>query len=154
VRIDLKLLNWSVKKLADGRVKTYWYAWRGGPRLVGEPGTPEFVASYNAAVATRAPKIAADKTLTDLIRGYLKGGRFNNTLSPRTQSDYRKILDRVEKKFGTMPPAAAKRPETRGILRRWRDELSVASARQADYTWSVMSAARSASTGRPMTARC
>jgi hypothetical protein len=27
----------------------YWYAWRGGPRLRGEPGSPEFIESYHAA---------------------------------------------------------------------------------------------------------
>jgi len=30
--------------------RSYYYAWRGGPRLRGEPGTPEFMASYNEAV--------------------------------------------------------------------------------------------------------
>ncbi len=33
---------------ARGRVvKTYWYAWKGGPRLAAEPGSPEFIATYN-----------------------------------------------------------------------------------------------------------
>jgi hypothetical protein len=32
--------------------KTYHYAWRGGPPLRGEPGSPAFIASYNEAVAT------------------------------------------------------------------------------------------------------
>jgi hypothetical protein len=31
----------------------YHYAWRGGPRLVGEPGSPEFIASYTAAHQNR-----------------------------------------------------------------------------------------------------
>ena len=31
------------KVKAKGRV--YYYAWRGGPRLTGEPGSPEFVSS-------------------------------------------------------------------------------------------------------------
>lgn len=26
--------------------QTYWYAWRGGPRLRGQPGTPDFITSY------------------------------------------------------------------------------------------------------------
>ena len=45
MRIDLKGLNWSNKRLADCTLRTYWYAWRGGPLLRGQPGTPEFVAS-------------------------------------------------------------------------------------------------------------
>ena len=45
VRVDLKGI---AKARAKGR--TYYYAWRGGPRLRGEPGSPEFVASYNEAI--------------------------------------------------------------------------------------------------------
>jgi hypothetical protein len=51
MRVRLKGLNCSRKKLANGEITTYWYAWRGGPRLDGEPGTPEFMASYNRAGA-------------------------------------------------------------------------------------------------------
>jgi hypothetical protein len=54
VRVRLKGLNFSRKRLADGTLRTYWYAWRNGPLLRGEPGTPEFIASYNAAVAIKA----------------------------------------------------------------------------------------------------
>ena len=58
MRIRLKGINSYTAKLADGTTKTYWYAWKGGPRLMGEPGTPEFVASYNEAAAQKikAPK--------------------------------------------------------------------------------------------------
>ncbi len=51
MRVRLKGLNCTRKKLANGEIVIYWYAWRGGPRLNGQPGTPEFIASYNAAVA-------------------------------------------------------------------------------------------------------
>ena len=138
MRITLKKLNWSVKRLADGTTKTYWYAWRGGPLLKGQPGTPEFSASYMKALAAKAAD--GKKTFADLIRDYQKGAYFNKVLSPRTRSDYKKKLIEIEAKFGAMPLAACERKETRGVLRRWRDELSVKSARQADYTWSIMSA--------------
>jgi hypothetical protein len=49
-----------------GRV--YWYAWRGGPRLEGEPGTPAFIASYNQAIEEyRAPD---NSRFRSLITGY------------------------------------------------------------------------------------
>ena len=47
MRIRLK----GITGLADGTRRTYWYTWKGGPPPRGEPGTPEFVASYNEAVA-------------------------------------------------------------------------------------------------------
>ena len=53
MRINVKGLNWANVTLADGTSETYWYAWKGGPRLQGEYGSPEFIASYNAAIATK-----------------------------------------------------------------------------------------------------
>ena len=54
MRIRLKGINSKRKRLAKGSFRTYYYAWKGGPPLCGEPGTPEFIASYNAAVAQKA----------------------------------------------------------------------------------------------------
>ena len=48
VKVELKGV---AKVTAKGRA--YWYAWRGGPRLSGEPGSPEFIASYNEAIEQR-----------------------------------------------------------------------------------------------------
>ena len=53
MRIRLKGLNSITKKLADGTLRTYWYAWKSGPPLRGKPGTPEFIASYNEAAARK-----------------------------------------------------------------------------------------------------
>ena len=55
VRVRLKGINSVTKTLKDGTTVTYWYAWKGGPRLDGEPGDPEFIASYNRAVASMVP---------------------------------------------------------------------------------------------------
>jgi len=48
VKVDLKGI---AKVTAKGH--TYYYAWRGGPRLRGDPGSPEFMASYNEAIEDR-----------------------------------------------------------------------------------------------------
>ena len=37
------------KRLASGQVVEYHYAWRGGPRLAGEPGSAEYLRSLLAA---------------------------------------------------------------------------------------------------------
>jgi len=55
VRVRLKGVNFATKTLADGTLRKYWYAWRGGPLLRGEPGTPEFVASYAPRLSRREP---------------------------------------------------------------------------------------------------
>jgi integrase len=74
------------------------------------------------------------------IRDYQNSGHFNKVLSSRTRADYRKKLIEIEREFGDMPLSACELKGTRGELRRWRDQLSVKSPRQADYTWSIMSA--------------
>src|SRR5262245_6651546 len=132
MRVDLKGLHSAPRTLADGTKKTYWYAWRGGPALKGEPGSPEFIASYNSAVAFKVPD-DKNKTLACLIRDYKASGHFTKTISERTRADYSKILGKVEDKFGDMPLKATDRKETRGIFMRWRDELCARSVRQADY---------------------
>jgi hypothetical protein len=50
IKVDLKGVHTVTTK--RGR-KKYRYAWRGGPLLCGEPGTREFVVSYNKAIESR-----------------------------------------------------------------------------------------------------
>ena len=68
MRIRLKGLNSKRKRLADGSFKTYYWAWKGGPALRGEPGTPEFIASYNEAVAQKV--VPPRGTLLSLLQQY------------------------------------------------------------------------------------
>jgi len=42
-KINLK----GVAKVA-AKGKTYYYAWRGGPRIMADIGTPEFIEEFNA----------------------------------------------------------------------------------------------------------
>jgi hypothetical protein len=44
MRVRLKGIHPNYKKLADGSIKHYVYAWRGGPRIERELGSPEFFA--------------------------------------------------------------------------------------------------------------
>jgi integrase len=132
MRVRLKGLH-EVK--SHGRV--YCYAWRGGPRIESDaaPGTPEFVAAYNAAIARKAPKVPG--TFQDLITLYENSTEFTGR-SKRTKSDYRKHLRAIEKKWGKLPLAAISDPRLRGDFKEWRDKLARKSLRQADYAWSVL----------------
>jgi hypothetical protein len=135
MRIKAKGLHYTVAKLADGTTKTYWYAWRGGPRLTGEYGAPEFIASYNAACATKVP--APEGRLLALTQGYQKSQDFLG-LRERTRADYVKQIAKIEQRFGDMPNKALADPRTRGVFLDWRDELALQSKRQADYAWQVL----------------
>jgi len=96
MRVRLKGINRATKRLADGTKRTYWYAWRGGPLLQGEPGTPEFVASYNEAVARKAAKPRG--TLLSLLQQYQASEDFTG-LAPSTRRGYIALIRRIEGAF-------------------------------------------------------
>jgi integrase len=135
MRIRLKGLNCSRKKLANGEIVTYWYAWRGGPRLDGQPGSAEFIASYNRAVA----ELPKEQTGTlDFILDKFQDSDAFLSRAPRTQSDYRKLLRAIANEFGDFPLTALADRKARGEFMEWRDGLAKRSRRQADYAWSVL----------------
>jgi hypothetical protein len=53
VRVQIKGIHKVRWRLANGEIAVYYYAWRGGPGLVGEPGGPKFMQSYSEAIASR-----------------------------------------------------------------------------------------------------
>src|SRR5215469_2565490 len=135
MRINVKGLHWTTVTLADGTKKTYWYAWRGGPRLVDEYRSGEFIASYNAAIATKVA--APEGRLLALTQGYQQSQDFLG-LRERTRIDYIKQIAKIEQRFGDAPLKALADPRTRGVFLDWRDELALKSKRQADYAWTVL----------------
>lgn len=135
MRVNLKGLNFTTKRLADGSLRTYRYAWRGGPLLRGELGTPEFIASYNEAVATKVQP--ATGTLLSLLQDFQVATDFTD-LRDRTRSDYIKQIKLIESEFATFPLAALADRRSRGVFLDWRDKLAARSRRQADYAFQVL----------------
>ena len=135
MRVRLKGINSKTKVLADGTKRTYWYAWKGGPRIEGLPGTPEFMASYNAAVSTR--KAPAAGVMLSILQGYQASAVFTNR-SDLTRRDYIRHIKAIEAEFGDFPLGALTDRRTRGEFMAWRDRLATRSRRQADYAWSVL----------------
>lgn len=131
VKIDLKGI---IKVTSKG--KTYRYAWRGGPRLRGEPGTPEFVASYNEAVENRrAPDASRFRSVVTLY----KASKDYSTLADSTRRNWTPWLDRISDYFGDLRIAQFDRPEKiRPVIRRWRNQW-VDRPRTADYAMQVLS---------------
>jgi integrase len=136
MRVLLKGIHASPKRLADGTQKTYYYAWKGGPPLRGEPGSPEFVASYNEAVAQKVPPSTG--TLLALLFRFQKSGEFQFSIEPRTRRDYIKQIKRIERAFGDFPIKGLADTRARDIFLKWRDELAQTSLRQADYAYGTL----------------
>jgi len=135
MRVRLKGINRVSKRLSDGRSVTYWYAWKGGPRLPGKPGDPEFIAAYNAAAAQKV--LPPTGTLLSILQGFQLSHEFLG-LADRTRSDYVRQIKLIEKEFGDFPLSAMTDRRTRGEFMAWRDKLALRSRRQADYAWVVL----------------
>ena len=88
MRVNLKGINRVTKRLADGRSETYHYAWKGGPRLRGKPGSAEFHASYNEAVATR--KAPPEGVMLSVLKGFQQSQDFLGWLTAPAPTTSRK----------------------------------------------------------------
>ena len=136
MRVLLKGINSKRKRLADGSYKTYYWAWKGGPPLHGEPGTPKFIASYNEAAARKVTPPTG--VLLSLAQGYQASEDFRK-LAASTKRSYIALIKRIESKFGDFPLSALTDRRTRGVFLDWRDKIAVGSGRrQADYAWTVL----------------
>jgi integrase len=131
VQVNLKGL---VKVKAKGN--TYWYAWRGGPRLRGEPGSPEFMASYNEAVEDRR---TPDKNRFRFVVADYKSSNDYKKLAQSTRDQWGKWLDRISIHFGELRTKQFDRPEKiRPVIRQWRNKWAD-TPRTADYGMQVLS---------------
>ena len=131
VMVDLKGIHTVTSK---GR--TYYYAWRGGPRLRGEPGSPEFHASYNEAIQER--RTPDQSRFRMLVTLYRSSADYKN-LAPSTKMNWASWLDRVGEYFGDLRIAQVDRlEEIRPVIRRWRNQWAD-KPRTADYALQVLS---------------
>lgn len=125
---------WFQKRiLADGRLVRYGYLGRGkGSVGLGREGTAEFVINLAAALK-REP---ASGTVEYLIFQYKCSPEFAR-LADRTKADYRKLLDKIQAKFGPLSLRAMADREIARHLFAWRDSMA-ATPRRADYAVQVL----------------
>lgn len=138
--IDLAGVHFIRHELAKG-TRWYVYAWRGGPKImeaqtVLKPAlTPEAVAAYNEAHASKAAKPKGD-TFAALVEAYLGSHEFKSR-AESTKRDYRRWCDLAKEKFGTAKLRAFSDPRIRGDLITWRDKWAHA-PRSAHYAMQVL----------------
>jgi integrase len=131
VKVDLKGIT---KVRAKGRI--YYYAWRGGPRLRGAPGSLEFLQSYNEAIEDRrTPDTNRFRSLVTLY----KASSDYKVLADTTRKNWAPWLDRIADHFGDLRIAQFDRPaKIRPIIRKWRSRWAD-KPRTADYGLQVLS---------------
>lgn len=128
VRVRLSHIHRVRKRLANGTVTEYHYAWRGGPKIWDKKapfkvGSVDYVEAYR-----RAHDIRQDVkgTFQSVIDEFLASQEFLR-LGERTRTDHRKNLiaaNGIEKEFGKAPISAFDHPRIRVEVLRWRDKFS------------------------------
>lgn len=115
---------------------TYYYAWRGGPRLEGQPGSLEFMASYREATENRnAPDSAKFRSVIVLY----KASSAYQDLADSTKRNWSRWIDRINDRFGLLSISQFDRPQKiRPIIRQWRGTYA-STPRNADYGMQVLS---------------
>jgi integrase len=139
--LRIKGLNRVKKRRKDGTEVVHWYAWKGGPPLKGKPGSAEFIASYNEAVAQRKAGPQND-TLAGLVQRYRTSPEFQG-LADSTRKEWARWLDRVaedktDKDIGGLPVKLLDDRRVRADLLEWRDQWANR-PRSADYAIQVLS---------------
>lgn len=134
MRVVLKGIHRVKAPLANGEVKTYYYAYRGGPQIKATPGTPDFVRQYQEAHASlRQPNAS---TFMSIIAQY-KGAPEFTKIAQSTRRDYLRYIKLIEEAFGDLPIAALADRRIRGEFKNWRDKYAN-TPRKADLAWTVL----------------
>jgi integrase len=135
MRVHLKGIHRVERRLANGTIRVHFYAWRGGPKINAEPGTPGFTQQYNEAhLSVRRPKAG---TLITLIANFKASAEYRQ-LSPSSLRAYKTYIKLIEDEFGDLPLAALEDRRIRGEFKSWRDRFAN-TPRKADYAWSILS---------------
>src|SRR5215471_19318544 len=107
-----------LKEKKTGKVK-YVYAWRGGPRLDAEEGTPAFWALYDAAI--RELHLPDQSKFRALVSDYKTRGGYEK-IGDKTKKQWSRWLDRIAAYFCDLSIAQFNRPEKiRPEIRQWRN---------------------------------
>lgn len=133
MRVPLKGVHKTSKKLADGTTRDYYYYGKGGPRFKSPYGTTEFAAEYDKFKgSSKAPD---PDTFLSVIRMYERI-EFSKKRKA-TQRSYRPFIVQIEKKFGTLPLEAIEEHGARALFIEWRETMADR-PRTADLAWSVL----------------
>lgn len=135
MKINLVGVHKVKSKLASGEIATYYYAWRGGPRIKSKPGTHAFAQEFARLIRDR-PHNDTDQTLGWLASEYLTSAEYQK-LKPSTKRDYDRIIGVIRVKFGSMPIGAIEAKGARRVFMDWRDSMRQ-TPRSADLHISVL----------------
>ena len=130
----------TTARLADGRLKFYFSLrgrkgtgfWSGFESM---PRTADFFAAYADAMTKAKPKAMVIST-SDVVAEFYASVNFKKK-KPRTQSDYRRWLNRFTNEFGPDAVKMWEIPSSRREVEKWRSQW-IESPKQYDYAAAVV----------------
>lgn len=114
----------------------YVYAWRGGPRILAEPGSASFHEELLSAFAQR--KSGEQGRISGLCVDWKRSEAWAK-LSPSTRKNWLRWVDEIQTHFGPLRVQQFDRAEIRRDIKRWRDQWR-STPRAADMAKQVLSA--------------
>lgn len=136
MEIDLVGVHRVNKKLANGQIATYYYAWRGGPRIHAKPNSKAFIAEYFKLTRDREDTPYQGK-LSAIIKDYVKSPAYQ-TLKDSTKEGYDIAIRGIEAEFFDLPANKISSHGMRSTFLQWRDEIAETHPRKADLFMSVL----------------
>lgn len=133
MRVMIKGVHKVRATLADGSVRTYFYAWRGGPRIEAKPHTEAFLLEYARHRAEASPVVT--DTIETLI-GYFTGTDAEPNpdfakLAPTTQRDHLYAFGLIRKEWPRLPVKLTQQRGMKKEIREWHRKFSL-NPRKAD----------------------
>lgn len=138
------------RRLANGTVAIYRYAWRGGPRMHAEPDTHEFLVEYTRLTRDRE-EAKRDGFLPGLVYVYRQSAAYTK-LSDATKRSYDAAIDQIEAEFVDFPISAISQRGARSTFLEWRDKF-LDTPRKADMLITVLARILSVARDRELVER-
>ena len=135
MRIKASGINTVHARLASGDVKTYYYHRATGKRLVGEPGSVEFLTSFAAAEQSLRQRHVG--TLSGVMRDFEQTRQWRR-LAESTRKEYKRVLIFWDAHYGTCPYGALEDKAFRAEIIKCHDKFSEAKPREADNRVAIL----------------
>ena len=120
MRVMLKGIHKLSRVNAKGETITYYYAWRGGPRIEAKPGTEAFLIEYASHICTLETN--GIETLNNLIDHYLASPEYS-ALAISTKQSHQYAFRQIRKDYGSLPIHLIDAHGMKTELRNWRNKF-------------------------------
>lgn len=131
MELRLKGIHRVKKRLADGSIRVYHYAWRGGPQMQAQPGTLAFAEEFYALTQGRVKNEIRTGTLASLVERY-KQSQAYQVRRASTRKVYDWAISRILARYADLPIAALSETGMRSEILDWRDRELADRPRAAD----------------------